>query len=197
VGRLFCWATTKKNGALVIFQPARLLTAQIAARRPMEQEFTRLLNTHPGILYKVCRLYAPTEADRQDLYQEIVLQLWRAFPQFRGEAKASTWLYRVALNTAIANFRRAQRRPAASTVPDEWLQQLPDLRDSAADERHAQLYAAIAQLSAVEKALITLYLDDHSHAEIGAMLGLTASHVGVKLLRTRAKLAQLITHLPA
>lgn len=154
----------------------------------MEQEFTQLLNAHPGLLYKVCRLYAATEADRQDLYQEIVLQLWRAFPGFRHEARPSTWLCRVALNTAITNFRRAQRRPAASTLPDELLLQLPDLNDSAADERHAQLYAAIARLSAVEKALITLHLDAHSYAEIGSILGLTTSHVGVKLLRARTKL---------
>lgn len=163
----------------------------------MELEFTHLLNAHPGLLYKVCRLYAPTPADRQDLYQEIVLQLWRAFPQFRHEARASTWLYRVALNTAITNFRRTQRRPAVRDVPEAWLHQLPDLTDSAADERHAQLYAAIAQLSAVEKALITLYLDDHSYADIGAILGLTVSHVGVKLLRTRTKLTHLIQAIPA
>lgn len=163
----------------------------------MEQEFTRLLNSHPGLLYKVCRLYAPAGPDRQDLWQEIVLQLWRAYPQFRGEARASTWLYRVALNTALTHRRRTQRRPAASALSDELLQQLPDLHDPVADERHAQLYAAIAQLSGVEKALITLHLDNHSYAEIGAILGLTPSHVGVKLLRTRARLAHLIKHLPA
>jgi len=162
----------------------------------MELEFTHLLNAHPSLLYKVCRLYASTQADRQDLYQEIVLQLWRAFPQFRHEAQASTWLYRVALNTAITNFRRTQRRPALSARPDEWLHQLPDLTDSAADERHAQLYAAIAQLSPVEKALITLYLDDHSYAAIGTILGLTTSHVGVKLLRTRTKLSHLLQTIP-
>ena len=158
----------------------------------MEREFTQLLNAHPGLLYKVCRLYAPTEADRQDLFQEIVLQLWRAYPKFRGEAKPGTWLYRVALNTAISNFRTARRRQPAEALSEAMLQQLPDLTDSVADERHTQLYAAIAQLPAVEKALITLYLDDFSYAEIGGILGLTASHVGVKLLRTRARLAVLI-----
>lgn len=157
----------------------------------MDREFTQLLNAHPGLLYKVCRLYAPTEADRQDLFQEIVLQLWRAYPKFRGEAKPGTWLYRVALNTAISNFRTARRQPAEA-LSEAMLQQLPDLTDSVADERHAQLYAAIAQLPAVEKALITLYLDDFSYAEIGGILGLTASHVGVKLLRTRTRLASLI-----
>jgi RNA polymerase sigma factor (sigma-70 family) len=163
----------------------------------MEREFTQLLNAHPGLLYKVCRLYAHTEADRQDLFQEIVLQLWRAYPQFRGAAKPGTWLYRVALNTAISNFRHLQRRQPAEALSDELLQQLPYFTDSVADERHAQLYAAIAQLSAVEKALVTLYLDDYSYAEIGGILGLTASHVGVKLLRTRAKLASLIKNVPA
>lgn len=158
----------------------------------MEQEFLRLLNAHPALLYKVCRLYAPAGDDRQDLFQEIVLQLWRAFPQFRGAARPSTWLYSVALNTAITNFRRAQRRPRPAALSDALLRQLPDLRDSLADERHAQLYAAIAQLSAVEKALMALYLDDHSYAEIAATLGLSVSHVGVKLLRTRAKLEQLL-----
>jgi len=163
----------------------------------MEKEFTALLNAHPGILYKVCRLYAAAGPDRQDLFQEIVLQLWRAFPQFRGAARPSTWLYSVALNTAITNFRQAQRRPAAATLSDALRQQLPDLADSLAEERHAQLYAAIAQLSAVEKALITLYLDEQSYAEIAATLGLSVSNVGVKLLRTRAKLERLLKHQPA
>lgn len=158
----------------------------------MEQEFLALLNAHPGILYKVCRLYTPAGEDRQDLWQEIVLQLWRAFPQFRGAARPSTWLYSVALNTAITNLRHAQRRPRPTALSEALRDQLPDLDDSLADERHAQLYAAIAQLSAVEKALIALYLDDHSYAEIAATLGLSVSNVGVKLLRTRAKLEQLL-----
>ena len=157
----------------------------------MEQEFTELLQAHPGLMHKVCRLYADTAADRQDLFQEIVLQLWRAFPGFRQLARPSTWLYRVALNTAITTFRQGQRRPRATALSEDLSQQLADWTDPLPDERHGWLYAAIAQLPPVDKALITLYLDDHSYAEIAAILGISPGHVGVKLTRLRLRLQQL------
>lgn len=158
----------------------------------MEKDFIELINRHPGILYKVCRAYCQQEADRQDLYQEIVLQLWRAFPTFRHQANASTWMYRIAMNTAISDYRKGQR--THPTTPfSQLVTALPDLSDEDAFPAEiTQLYEAINQLSKIEKALILLYLDDKRYDEIASIMGITNSNVGVKLNRIKAKLEKLV-----
>ncbi|MCY7359752.1 MAG: sigma-70 family RNA polymerase sigma factor [Rudanella sp.] len=158
----------------------------------MEKEFIELINRHPGILYKVCRAYGQQEADRQDLYQEIVLQLWRAFPMFRQQANASTWMYRVAMNTAISDYRKGKR--THPTIPfSQLITTLPDLSDEdTLPAEISQLYEAINQLGKIEKALILLYLDDKRYDEIASIMGITKSNVGVKLNRVKAKLEKLV-----
>ncbi|MBC7920121.1 MAG: sigma-70 family RNA polymerase sigma factor [Ferruginibacter sp.] len=158
----------------------------------MEKEFVNLLNAHPGILYKICHLYCGDEEDRKDLFQEMVLQLWKAFPAFRREAKASTWMYRVALNTAVSNFRQGRRNPRPAPLSSAALQ-IPDLATGAAGhEEMAQLYAAIEHLTAVEKALVMLYLDEKTYEEMAIILGIGKSNVGTKLSRIRAKLERMM-----
>jgi RNA polymerase sigma factor (sigma-70 family) len=159
----------------------------------MEKEFIELINRHPGILYKVCRAFGQQEADRQDLYQEIVLQLWRAFPTFRHQANASTWMYRIAMNTAISDYRKG-RRAQPATPFSQLATALPDLSDEdVLPAEIAQLYEAINQLRTIEKALILLYLDDKSYEEIASIMGISKSNVGVKLNRVKTKLEKLIT----
>lgn len=152
----------------------------------MEKEFVQLLNTHAGIIYKVCQLYCRTPADRQDLFQEIVLQLWKSYPTFKQEARFSTWMYRIALNTAITHYRKEQRRPQAVFMEGF---EMPDLAAANADNEDIRiLYKAIEQLSAVEKAIILLFLDEKSYEEIAEITGITKTNVGVKLNRTKQKL---------
>ena len=158
----------------------------------MEKEFIDLINQHPGILYKVCRTYGQQEADRQDLYQEIVLQLWKAFPTFRHQANASTWMYRIAMNTAISDYRKGKRTQSATPF-SHLTDRLPDLSDEdTLPPEIAQLYEAINQLTKIEKALILLYLDDKRYDEIASIMGITRSNVGVKLNRIKAKLEKLV-----
>lgn len=157
----------------------------------MEKEFVQLLNRHPGIIYKVCSLYCQDPDDRKDLFQEIVLQLWKAYSMFRNESGVTTWMYRVALNTAISNYRKKTGK--IQSVPFSGLElQIPDLRDESSDESISRLYRAIEQLSPVEKAVITLYLDDRSYDEIASIIGISKSNVGVKLNRIKTKLEHLI-----
>ncbi|WP_116125893.1 RNA polymerase sigma factor [Lewinella sp. IMCC34183] len=153
-----------------------------------ENAFLELLDHHGGILLKVARLYADTTADRDDLVQEMTYQLWKSFPTFRGDSRISSWMYRVALNTALGRFRRREPRiafldsvpePAAPSGPPE-------------NEARRRLFAAIRQLDRADRALVALYLEDLSHEEIGGILGLTANHVGVKLHRTKTKLKTLL-----
>ena len=143
------------------------------------------------MLYKVCRLYCFTEPDRQDLYQEIVIQLWKSYPRFRGESKFSTWLYRIALNTAISDLRKQKRRPApidVSEIPAP-LQDLPFPGEE--EQQLQQLYAAINRLSEIEKALVMLYLDDRSYEEMEEILGINQNNLRVKMNRIREKLRKM------
>ena len=153
-----------------------------------EKEFVTLLNQHQKIVYKVCNLYMDSRADREDLFQEITLQAWKAYGSFRGEAKFSTWLYRVALNTAITFFRKEKRSPDIYST--DMLPEQPDTTDNRIEEQVKAMYQAIGHLSKIDKALVMLYLEDYSYIEIGNMMGITANNVAVKMNRIKAKLKQ-------
>jgi RNA polymerase sigma factor (sigma-70 family) len=158
-----------------------------------EQAFVQLIAEHQGLIHKVCHMYTREENARSDLFQEIVLQLWRAYGSFRGQAKITTWMYRVALNTAISGLRKEKRRPQASDLDVQTLQIPQAPYDPDQEEKRRYLYQAIAQLSEVEKAIVMLYLEEHSYDEIAEVIGITRNHVGVKLNRIKTKLAKLIT----
>ncbi|MEZ4966668.1 MAG: sigma-70 family RNA polymerase sigma factor [Saprospiraceae bacterium] len=153
-----------------------------------EAAFLSLLETHQGILHKVCRMYARSEEARRDLFQDIVVQMWRAWPQFRQESKASTWMYRIALNVAVSGLRRSAPPTEAIT---EAQHRFPDAgpAHSGAVER---LYAALEGLNKVEKSCVLLLLDDYSYEEMAAITGLDAGHLRVKMFRIRKKLQSLI-----
>lgn len=159
--------------------------------RETEKAFEKIIRDHEGLLLKVCRLYAATDADRQDLFQEMVVQLWKNYPTFKGEAKFSTWLYRVALNTAITGLRR--KKDLIRSVEPESLPQIrsEDPASGAEEERLAQLYKAIAQLNEVEKAIVMLYMEDRSYDEMEEVLGISSGTLRVKMNRIREKLRQL------
>lgn len=163
----------------------------------MEKQFIDLITTHQRLVHKVCRLYCPDPAAREDLLQEIMLQLWQAFPRFRGEARPTTWLYRVALNTAITGFRRGQRAPARATLPEAAWHQIPQPGPDPLEDQLARLYAAIGQLSDVEKAIVLLHLEDKDSAEIADIVGITPNYVRVKMTRIRERLRTLLTAQPA
>lgn len=149
-----------------------------------------MVREHEGLLHKVCRIYAATEADRQDLFQEIVIQLWKAYPRFKGEAKFSTWLYRVAINTAITGLRR-KKDFITTYEPENLPHRSEETSGAAEEERLQQLYKAIAQLNDVEKALVMLYMEDRSYDEMEDILGLSSGTLRVKMNRIKEKLRQL------
>ncbi len=161
-------------------------------RTAEEQSFLKQLEEHQGILHRVCRLYAPAQEQRRDLFQEMVLQLWRAWPGFRREAKVSTWMYQIALNTAISTLRKEQRSIRPSVWTDT-LSQVPERTDeSPYQEDVPRLYQAIMQLNDVEKAIALLYLEDLSYEEIAAITGLTVGTARVKMNRIREKLRNML-----
>jgi RNA polymerase sigma-70 factor (ECF subfamily) len=157
----------------------------------VQEAFIRLVNEHRGMLYKVCRLYCFTEHDRQDLFQEIIVQLWRSWPSFRGEAKFGTWLYRIALNTAISGLRK-RRRHLVPTDPDRLPIELQDIQYSGEkEEQLQQLYAAINRLTEVERALTMLYLEDKTYQEMEEILGISQNNLRVKMNRIKDKLRKM------
>jgi RNA polymerase sigma-70 factor (ECF subfamily) len=160
--------------------------------------FKRWLEQHSGLVFKVANGFAPTDADRADLVQEILLQLWRSLPRFEGKAKESTWIYRVALNTAMAWHRGENKRHAAHT-PLPAIEELPEPDDPIQREREelvANLYAAIRRLPRLDAALVMLYLDDLSYREMAEVLGISETNVGVKLNRARKTLGELMKEVP-
>ena len=154
---------------------------------PGANEFIDLLNHNQNIIHKVCNLYMDNISDREDLFQEITLQAWNAYNSFRNESKFSTWLYRVALNTAISFYRKEKRKPVIQS-----LNQIPEHADDAnnKEEQMQAMYKAINALSKIDKALIMLYLEDYNYEEISNILGITANNVAVKMNRIRTKLKE-------
>jgi RNA polymerase sigma-70 factor (ECF subfamily) len=144
------------------------------------------------MLFKICRIYQDDAGDRDDLLQEIILQLWQVFDTYRSESKITSWMYRVALNTAIVFFKKQKRRPDSEQMPPGF-----DHADepSAAGEKEEQLalfYKAVRQLNKVEKALIYLYMEDRPYEEIAETLGISQVNVRVRLNRVKNKLKDII-----
>ena len=157
-----------------------------------EQVFLRLLAAHKGMLYKICRLYQDREEDRQDLLQEIIAQLWISYDSFRGESAFSSWMYRVALNTAIV-FLKKGRRESDRVVHGVYPDLAEELRPVGEEqERLAIFYRAVAQLDKLEKALIFLYMEGHAGKDMAEMLGVSHASVRVKLNRVKDKLQTII-----
>ena len=158
----------------------------------MEQQFIGMLNKHRGIIYKVCNLYCDDTEDRRDLFQEIVLQLWRSFPSFRNDSSPSTWMYRIGLNTAITNFRKDSKRPERIAISERELQ-IPDMTYlSEKSENINLLKQAMECLNHIEKAIMMLYLEEKSYEEISEIVGISRSNVGVKINRIKTKLETII-----
>jgi RNA polymerase sigma-70 factor, ECF subfamily len=156
-----------------------------------KQGFEEILKEHNGIIWKICRMYHQDVDDQKDLYQEIVLQLWKTLPGFRGDSKISTWIYRVALNMAISGFRKSKRQPYHDRI-DEKTTKIAEKRDEEKQDLIKQMYWAIDRLSAVEKAMILLYLDERPYVEIAEIMGITQNNLRVKMNRTREKLRNLM-----
>ena len=163
-----------------------------------EQEsiFRRWLADHAGLMWKVVRAFAAGAEDQEDLLQEIALQLWMSLPAFRGESRESTWIYRVAFNTALG-WKRVEKRRHAKHEKFFALNAAPENpaafpAPSCDQELIQQLYAAIRQLPKLEASLALMHLDGLSYREMSDILGITESHVGVKLNRIRKHLAEIL-----
>lgn len=152
-----------------------------------KNEFIAIIRDHEGLIYKVAKVYTDDKDDEKDLYQEIVYQLWKSFDSFKNEAKISTWMYRVALNTAITQLKKEKRKGEHVPINDQVLNRA-EVTDVSNGERIERLYAQIRKLNTIEKAIILLYLEGKSYEEIAGLTGFTSSNVGTRLNRIRQKI---------
>nr|WP_319272457.1 sigma-70 family RNA polymerase sigma factor [uncultured Draconibacterium sp.] len=155
-------------------------------------EFSQLIEQHQAIIHKITMVYADGRSNREDLFQEICLQLWRSYPNFRSESKFSTWMYRVALNTAISDIRKKK-----TDIHFEQLHDNDRLQTETSDEKEQEklLYQAISKLNRIDKAIILLWLEEKSYDEIASILGISKTNVSVKLVRIKRKLEEMIFNL--
>jgi RNA polymerase sigma-70 factor (ECF subfamily) len=156
-----------------------------------EKKFINLINEHQGLIYKVCIMYEHDRDIRNDLFQEIVLQLWKSFHTFRGEAKITTWMYRIALNTAISGFRKQHRHVKTEDIQQRHFNISEHITDDR-DEDFQKLQWAIRQLSEIERAMIMMALEEVPYEEIAETIGITQNNVRVRMNRIREKLKKLM-----
>lgn len=158
----------------------------------IDQEFLELVNRYQPVLHRVCRMYADGVEDRRDLFQEMLFQLWRSYGSFQGRSSFGTWLYRIALNTAISAMRKERKKPEQLEFDEQTAPQ-PKPSDSLREaERIDRLHRAIGKLNPIDRALVMLYLDDLSYREMADILGLSETHVGAKLNRIKTRLQHLV-----
>lgn len=157
-----------------------------------QKEFTELIKNNQGLIIKVSRLYTNSPEEEQDLFQEIVLQLWRSYGSFQGKSKISTWMYRIALNTAITLFRKKDRAPKTDAL--EIFHHYKAQSDESIEKQQQidTLYHVIKLLPKVERAIVTMYLDDLSYREIAENIGISEVNARVKMNRLKKTLKNLM-----
>jgi RNA polymerase sigma-70 factor (ECF subfamily) len=156
--------------------------------KEQKQHFQNIIDQYKGILFKVARAYCPDPEDRQDLIQEIMIQIWLSIRKFNNQYKITTWLYRISLNVAISFYRKSSTR---SNKFDRLNDQIVEIQDQDKSENEKQLVILeqfISELKEIDKALMILYLDDKSHCDIAEILGISVSNVGTKIGRIKDKL---------
>lgn len=157
-----------------------------------EEAFLRLIKDHQNIIHKICFVYCRTKADKEDMHQEIVLQLWKSFPSFKGNSDFSTWMYRVALNTALS----ATKKPGLFILKEDTEDigyDAEGLSDQSEDIK--VLYNAISILKKIDRAIILLWLEDKSYDEIAETIGISVKNVSVRIVRIKKKLSETIKSL--
>ena len=160
----------------------------------LKEEFSELIKKNQGIIFKVSRMYCQNEECAKDLFQDILFQLWNSYPSYNGQAKFTSWMYRVALNTAISQFRKGKRnlKKINHQIPVNIIEE-ESFNEKL--ERAETLHKAIDKLNKAEKSIIILYMDDYPYEEIADIIGISVSNVGVKINRIKTKLQKILKEL--
>ncbi|WP_299683402.1 RNA polymerase sigma factor [uncultured Tenacibaculum sp.] len=160
--------------------------------KSLEDKFLDDFESNQNIVHKICRIYTTNQSDHNDLFQEITIQVWKNYAKFRGDAKFSTWLYRVSLNTAISLFRKSSRKVKTQDISDIAFKIKAIEYDDTQEVQLKALYGAIQHLNDIDKALVFLYLEDKSYREISDTLGISEVNARVKMNRAKDKLKKIL-----
>jgi len=179
--------TNQKSNRLTSYQPTHPLV-----NKELEHQFVTELENNQNIVHKICTLYTNNRDAHNDLFQEITIQLWKAYPKFRGDSKFSTWMYRVALNTAITLYRKSKRRIQTQDYESVMFKIKADEYDETEEQQLKLMYKAVKQLNDIDKALVFLYLEDKNYTEISETLGISEVNARVKMNRIKTKLRTIL-----
>ena len=161
----------------------------------MSDDVIKKIQDYQPLIRKVSLMYALNAAEADDMFQEICIQVWRAYPQFKGESKFSTWLYRVAINTAISWIRKEKKHRVGDNQDDKWISVTDDNPFYVQEEKRekaSELQKAIQKLNDIDRTLVLLYLEEVAYAEISDILGLTVNNIKVKMNRVKKRLRKLM-----
>jgi len=167
-------------------------TTSPRVNKELEHKFVTELENNQNIVHKVCSLYTNNREAHNDLFQEITIQLWKAYPKFRGESKFSTWMYRVALNTAITLYRKSRKKVPTQDYDSVIFKIKAHEYDPTEEQQIGLMYKAIKQLGDIDKALVFLYLEDKNYTEIAETLGISEVNARVKMNRVKTKLKTIL-----
>ncbi len=160
--------------------------------KDLEHQFVTELEKNQNIVHRVCTLYTNDRDSHKDLFQEITIQLWKAYPKFRGDSKFSTWMYRVALNTAITLYRKSKKNIRTQDYESVIFKISADEYDPTEEQQLKLMYNAVKQLGDIDKALVFLYLEEKNYTEIADTLGITEVNARVKMNRIKNKLRTIL-----
>jgi RNA polymerase sigma factor (sigma-70 family) len=160
--------------------------------KEIEHKFIVEFEQNQNIIHKVCRIYTSNQYAHNDLFQEIAIQLWKAYPKFRGESKLSTWMYRIGLNTAITLYRKSKRSIVTQDFDSVLYKIESTSYDDTEEEQLKLMYKAIQQLNDIDKALIFLYLEDVNYKEISETMGITEVNARVRMNRIKTRLKTIL-----
>lgn len=163
------------------------LAGSLEEEREQERRFRAVVEEYGAVIARICFSYATDADDLKDLRQDIMINIWKGLKSFRGESSLSTWIYRVALNTCVSTVRKRSRRP--STIPLEASPDFPDEQETETRERIETLHSLISSLSPLDKAVVTMWLDERKYEEIAEVTGISRNNVAVRINRIKQKLA--------
>lgn len=160
--------------------------------KDLEHKFVTNLEQHQNIVHKICSIYTNDQDSHNDLFQEITIQLWKAYPKFRGDSKFSTWMYRVALNTAITLYRKSKRSVKTTEFEQVSFRIKVEEYNDEIEQQLKLMYKAVKQLNDIDKALVFLYLEDKNYREIAETMGISEVNARVRMNRIKTKLKSIL-----
>lgn len=164
-----------------------VITGKERANRAKEERFASIMKDYGSVISGICFSYATNSDDLKDLRQDILINIWKGLESFRGDSSLSTWIYRVALNTCVSTVRKRSRNPATISIDAIYEPEADPISDT--KERIEILHAMIATLSPLDKAIITMWLDERKYEEIADVTGISRNNVAVRINRIKQKLA--------